>query len=97
MPCNDIKNVSREKTVPSRGNKQQSEGIKSFYSNIFYGFEYKKNSISKLSIKMFINRKTRVGIAYILSLPAVKQLSLDMIQLFAGHCPMSGANIQACR
>ena len=52
--------------------------------------------MSKLSIKMFINRKTRVRIAYILSLPAVKPLSLDMTQLFAGYCPMSGANIQAC-
>ena len=31
--------------------KQQSSGIKSFYSNIPYGFEYKKNSINKLSIK----------------------------------------------
>ena len=32
--------------------------------NTSYGFEYQKNCISKLSIKMFIKRKTRTGKAY---------------------------------
>ena len=31
---------------------------------MFHGFEYKKNCIRKLYIKMFIKRKTRVGKAY---------------------------------
>ena len=26
----------------------------------------------------------------------VKELSLDITPFFAGHCPMSGANIQTC-
>ena len=41
------------------GQKKQSMGIKSFYWNTPYGFEYKKNCISKLSIKVFIKRKTK--------------------------------------
>ena len=39
-------------------------GRKSFYSNISYGFEHKKNCISKLSLKIFIKSKTRAGKAY---------------------------------
>ena len=34
-------------------------GIKSFYLNTPYGFEYKKNCISKLSIKVFIKGETK--------------------------------------
>ena len=41
------------------GQKKKSSGIKSFYSNAPYGFEYKKNCINKLSIKMFIKKNTR--------------------------------------
>ena len=37
--------------------KQQSVGIKYFYSNTSDGFEYKKNCFSKLSIKIFIKKK----------------------------------------
>ena len=40
-------------------NKKKGAGIKSFYSNTSYSFEYKKDCISKLSVKMFIKRKTR--------------------------------------
>ena len=29
------------------------------------------------------------------AVPVVKQLSTDIAQFFAGHCPVSGANIQA--
>ena len=36
---------------------QQSSGVKP-YSNTSYGFENKKNCTNKLSIKMFIKRKT---------------------------------------
>ena len=36
--CNNIKNVFREKAVPSRAKKQQSSDIKSFYSNTSDGF-----------------------------------------------------------
>ena len=39
-------------------------GVKSFYSNRFYSCEYKENWVIKLSIKMFIKRKTRAGKAY---------------------------------
>ena len=38
--------------------------IESFYSNRFYGYEYKENCISKLSIKIFIKRKSRAAKAY---------------------------------
>ena len=41
--------------------KQQSVGIKYFYSNTSDGFEYKKNCFSKLSIKIFIKKKHRSG------------------------------------
>ena len=41
--------------------KQQSIGIKSFYSNTSYGFEYKKNCIRKLASKIFIKSKTRAA------------------------------------
>ena len=37
---------------------QQSSGIKPSYSKTSHGFEYKKNCTNKLSIKMFIKRKT---------------------------------------
>ena len=30
------------------------------------------------------------------SVSIVKKISLDITRLFAGDCPMSGANIQAC-
>ena len=51
------------RSCPKKGKKQQSIGIKSFYSNRSYGFEY-KNYISKLSIKIFTKSKTRSGKAY---------------------------------
>ena len=69
--CNDIQNIFKKEAVPSRARKQRI-GIKSFYSGIIYGFEYKKNCISKLSIKMFIKRKTRAGKRY----PYLMPLSL---------------------
>ena len=40
--------------------KQQSVGIKYFYSNTSDGFEYKKNCFSKLSIKIFITEAEKV-------------------------------------
>ena len=49
-----------EEKLPQSHQKQQQIGIKSCYSNASYSFEY-KNCISKLSIKMFIKRKTRAG------------------------------------
>ena len=55
---------SEEKFPQQEGKKQQSIGIKFFYWNAFYSFEYKKNSISKLSIKMFVKSKTRAGKTY---------------------------------
>ena len=53
--------ISDEKLSKVGQKKQQSIGIKSFYTNTSYGFEYKKNCISKFSIKVFIKRKTRAG------------------------------------
>ena len=53
----------------SKAGQKKSIGIKPFYSNTFYGFEYKKNSISKLSIKMFIKRKTTAEKAYAYRVP----------------------------
>ena len=53
--------------------KNKSTGIKSFYSNTCYGFEYKKTASVKLSIKMKKKKakrktkkkkKTRVEKAY---------------------------------
>ena len=41
------------------GQKQQSISVNSFYSNTSYGFECKKHCLSKLSIKIFIKRKTK--------------------------------------
>ena len=58
------KNVFIGEPVQNRAKKKQSIGIKSFCSNTSYGFEYKKNCISNLSIKMFIKRKNRAGQAY---------------------------------
>ena len=45
--------------------KQQSIGIKFFYSNISYGFEYKKNYIRKPFVKIFIKRNTRARKTYV--------------------------------
>ena len=42
----------------------RSIGIKCFYSNTSYGFEYKAICISKSFIKMLIKGKTRAGNAY---------------------------------
>ena len=52
------------RSCPKQDKKQPSIGIKSFYSNASYGFEYKKNCISKVSIKMFIKRKVWAGNVY---------------------------------
>ena len=46
MLCDDIKKILRGEAVPSRTKKQQSIGVKSFYSNIHNGFEYKKLNMS---------------------------------------------------
>ena len=51
---NTYKMFSEEKLSQAGQKTQQSSGIKSFYSNTPYGFEYEKNCINKLSIKMFI-------------------------------------------
>ena len=61
--CNDMKCFQR-RSCHRQGNKQRSIGIKSFYSNTSYGFEYKRNCISKLFVKMFIKRKTRTEKVY---------------------------------
>ena len=51
-----------EKKLPQAEQKKcRSVGIKHFYSNTYYGFEYKRNWVSKLSIKIFIKRRTRGG------------------------------------
>ena len=42
MLFNDIKIVFRRENVPNRPEKHQRIGMNSFYSNIGYGFEYKK-------------------------------------------------------
>ena len=56
-------------SCPEQGKKkQQSIGIRSLYSNISYGFEYKKDCISQLSIIMFLKRKNKVLSPNILSL-----------------------------
>ena len=47
---------SEEKLSQERQKQQQSIGIKSFYSNTSYGFEYHKNCMNKLFIKMFLKR-----------------------------------------
>ena len=65
MIYNNTQNVFREEAAPRRaGKKQQSIGIRCSYSNASW-FWIKKNCISKLSIKMFIKRKTRAGKAYV--------------------------------
>ena len=55
---------SEEKLFLAVQKKQQSIGIKSFYSNTPSGFGYKGNYVRKLSNKMFIKRKTRAGKPY---------------------------------
>ena len=40
-------------------------------------------------VKVFLTSRRAI-------LSVVKQLSYDIIQLFAEHCSISGANIQAC-
>ena len=44
--------------------EKKKVGIKSFFSNTSYGFEYKIFYISKLSVKMFVKRKTKARKAY---------------------------------
>ena len=54
MLFNEIKIVFRRKNVPNRPEKHQRIGMNSFYSNIGYGFEYKKElpmSIMKRKMK----------------------------------------------
>ena len=75
------KMLSEDKLSQAEQKNLPSIGIKSFYSNTSYGFEYKKNCIRTSSQTTFF-----VG----------KQLSSDITRFFAGRCPMSGANIQAC-
>ena len=60
FPCYvmTFKMFSEGKLSQAEQQNQQSSGIKPFYSNACYGFEYKKNCTNKLSIKMFIKRKT---------------------------------------
>ena len=53
-----FKMFSEGKLSQAGQKNQQSSGIKPFYSNTSYGFEYEKNCTNKLSIKMFIKRKT---------------------------------------
>ena len=57
---------SEEKLLQTRQKKQQQQSIsiKSFYSNTFSGFKYKKLHLSKFPIKMFIKRVTRAGKTY---------------------------------
>ena len=50
---------------------------------------------------MILSFKTSITYNFFLTLyrttvSVVKQLSSDVTQFFAGHCPMSGAYIQAC-
>ena len=54
-----------EEKLSQVGQKQQSIGIKYFYWETSYGFEYKKNCSSILSVKMFIKKKTREGKPYV--------------------------------
>ena len=55
---------SEEKLSQPGQKNHQFIGNKSFYLNTSNRLEYKKNCISKLSIKMFIKRKARGGKAY---------------------------------
>ena len=113
----EIQNIFRGEAVPSSINNHQTIRKKSFHWNISYGFEYKRDCISKLSIKMLIERETRTGksntywmlliktnwvtyknklIWHPTTVSVVKQLSLNIIRFFVGHCLMTGANIQPC-
>ena len=56
---------SEEKLSHAGQKNQKSIGKKFSYSNRSYGFEYKKTCISKLSLKIFIKRKTRAEKAYL--------------------------------
>ena len=58
MKCFQNRNCSKQ------GKKQRSIGIEFFYLKTSYGFEYKRNCISKFYMEMFIYRKTRAGNAY---------------------------------
>ena len=53
-----LKMFSEGKLSQAGQQNQQSSGIKPSYSKTSHGFEYKKNCTNKLSIKMFIKRKT---------------------------------------
>ena len=62
MLCNDISNLFKGKAIPNRS-KKQGTGIRPFYSNTSYCFEYTINCISKLSIKVFIKKlQSRKGL-----------------------------------
>ena len=53
---------SKEK-LSQTGQKKQGTGIRPFYSNTSYCFEYTINCISKLSIKVFIKKlQSRKGL-----------------------------------
>ena len=100
-----------EEKLSQAGQKQQSISIKSFYKHTLL-LLILKNCINKLSITMFIKRKTTAGKVYayrmVVSFKMLVYfltshrttvsvlLSLDITRFFAGHCRMPCANIQAC-
>ena len=49
-----------------------------------------------LSSKILINYTKIFSTSHWITVSFVKQLSSNIAQFFAGHCPMSGANIWAC-
>ena len=85
---------SEEKLFETRN----SNKLKNLFSQTHPTILNLKSCINKLSIKMFIKEfkvtyKKNVFNFTPITLSVVKQLSLDITQLFARYCPMSGANI----
>ena len=64
MLCNDIKYFQR-RSCPKQDKKQQCIGIKSFYSKISQGFEYKKTASVNCLLKKVHKKKTRAEMAYV--------------------------------
>ena len=63
--------------------KRKAKAVKAYACQMLVSF---KTSLT-YNKKILTSRRTNASVA--------KQLSSDITQFFAGHCPMCGANIQA--
>ena len=59
--CLTGETILEEKFYQAKQKGQQYFGIKIFYSKSSYGSQYKKNCISRFSVKIFMKRKPRAG------------------------------------